>query len=108
MPPGTLTPATVLGSLGITVRGNLHCLRCWWASIHRHREVLKKAGVFHLATIKRDVHRPDRARIATNPEGMSHEELLEHYFISREVPEERRALLMEAAHEIIKPEAAQV
>jgi exonuclease SbcD len=72
------------------------------------REELRKAGVFHLASIKRDIHRPERARIATNPEGMSHEELLEHYFISREVPQERRALLLEAAHEIIKPEAAQV
>jgi DNA repair protein SbcD/Mre11 len=71
------------------------------------REELRQAGVFHLAAIKRDIHRPERARIATNPEGMSHEELLEHYFVSREVPQERRVLLMEAAQEIIKPELVQ-
>ena len=70
------------------------------------REVLKKAGVFHLAAIKRDVQRPERARIATNPEGMTHEELLEQYFISREMQPERRNILLEAAREIFQIEVA--
>jgi exonuclease SbcD len=69
------------------------------------REVLKRAGVFHVAAIKRDIQRPERARIATNPEGMTHEELLEQYFISREMQSERRNILLEAAREIFKVEA---
>ncbi|MDQ7025924.1 MAG: exonuclease SbcCD subunit D [Anaerolineae bacterium] len=76
------------------------------ASLHDTpiREVLKKSGVFHVAAIKRDIQRPERSRIATNPEGMTHEELLEQYFISREVEPERRAVLLEAARAIIKAE----
>ena len=65
------------------------------------REALRQAGVFHLAGIKRDVQRADRARLAANPEGMTHEQLLEQYLISREIERERRNLLIEAAREIM-------
>ena len=80
------------------------------ASLHDNpiREVLRKSGAFHVAAIKRDIQRAERARLATNPEGMTHEELLEQYFISREVPAERRAVLLEAARAILNPELATV
>lgn len=65
------------------------------------RDALRRAGVFHIAGIKRDVQRVDRARLATNPEGMTHEQLLEQYLISREVERERRNILLEAAQEIM-------
>lgn len=65
------------------------------------RGALQEAGVFHVAGIKRDIERPERARLGTNPEGLSHEELLEHYLISREVETERRQQLLSAAKEIM-------
>ena len=65
------------------------------------RRELLEAGVFHIAGIKRTIERPDRARLGTNPEGLTHEELLEKYLISREVPPERRAILLERAEEIM-------
>lgn len=65
------------------------------------RKELQDAGVFHIAGIKRNVERPERARLGTNPEGLTHEELLEKYLISREIPPERRAILMQRAGEIM-------
>jgi exonuclease SbcD len=67
------------------------------------RNALKEAGVFHVAGIKRDIQRADRSRLANNPEGMTHEELLEQYLVSRDVDSERRMALLEAARPIIKP-----
>ncbi|GAB5494706.1 MAG: exonuclease SbcCD subunit D [Phototrophicaceae bacterium] len=66
------------------------------------RRELLDAGVFHIAGIVRDIERPDRARLGTNPEGLTHEELLEKYLISREFEPERRAILMEKAEEIMR------
>src|SRR5690606_17367358 len=68
------------------------------------RRELLDAGVFHIAGIIRDIERPDRARLGTNPEGLTHEELLEKYLISREIEPDRRAVLMEKAEEIMKPQ----
>ncbi|MEM9953557.1 MAG: exonuclease SbcCD subunit D [Chloroflexota bacterium] len=65
------------------------------------RRELLEAGVFHIAGIKRDIERPDRARLGTNPEGLTHEELLEKYLISREIEPERRAILLSLAEEIM-------
>lgn len=65
------------------------------------RGALHEAGVFHIAGIKRTIERPDRARLGTNPEGLTHEELLEKYLISREVEPEQRAILLEKAKEIM-------
>ncbi|MGB7339004.1 MAG: exonuclease SbcCD subunit D [Phototrophicaceae bacterium] len=65
------------------------------------RRELLDAGVFHIAGINRDVERPERARLGTNPEGLTHEELLDKYLISREIEPERRAILLEHAKEIM-------
>lgn len=65
------------------------------------RHELLEAGVFHIAGIKRNIERPERARLGTNPEGLSHEELLDKYLISREFAPERRAILIARAKEIM-------
>lgn len=65
------------------------------------RRELLEAGVFHIAGIKRNIERPERARLGTNPEGLTHEELLDKYLISREFEPERRAVLIERAKEIM-------
>lgn len=65
------------------------------------RGALQEAEVFHVAGIKREIESTDRARLGTNPEGLSHEELLEKYLISREYDTERRQQLMQAAEEIM-------
>lgn len=68
------------------------------------RDALRQAGVFHTAGIRRDVERPTRSRLGTNPEGLTHEELLEQYFISKGVDAEQRKRLLEAAHGIMFPD----
>ncbi len=68
------------------------------------RETLRQAGVFHLAAIKKEVEQPVRARLGASPEGLTPEELLERYLISREVEPERRTELLTAASEILNPE----
>ncbi|MGB1286518.1 MAG: metallophosphoesterase family protein, partial [Aggregatilineales bacterium] len=68
------------------------------------RDALKTAGVFHIASIRREVERADRARLGGSPEGLTHEELLERYFISKDVDEIRRDELLEAARVIIRGE----
>ncbi len=65
---------------------------------------LREAGVFHVAGIRREIERADRSRMMTNPEELTHEELLEQYFISREFPAEQRERLLHAAQEIMKPD----
>jgi len=65
------------------------------------RDTLRDAGVFHVAGIKREIDRPDRARLGENPEGLTHMELLERYFNSRDLDEERQQSLLEAAQDLI-------
>src|SRR5690606_24702102 len=64
------------------------------------RDALRKAEVYHLAGIRKDVDRPERARLGGSPEGLTPEQLLERYLISKEVDEERRAALMQAAKDV--------
>ncbi len=64
-------------------------------------EALKRAGVFHIATIRKDVEQAARIRLGGNPEGMTSLQLLERYLISREMSEERRAELLAAAQKLI-------
>ena len=68
------------------------------------RDALKAVGVFHIASIRRDVEHTDRARLGTNPESLTHPQLLEHYFISKEVDKIRREELLDAADEVMNPE----
>lgn len=64
------------------------------------RRVLADQGVFYIAGISRDVEQAARVRLGGSPEGMTPAELLEQYFITREVPAARRKTLLEAAQEI--------
>ena len=61
------------------------------------REALRQANVYHLAGMRKSIDQPDRARLGTNPEGLTTEELLERYLISKETPATRREELLEAA-----------
>ena len=64
------------------------------------REALRRAGAFSIASLRKEVEQPARARLGGSPEGMTHEELLERYLISKEIRQERRAELMDAARVI--------
>lgn len=66
------------------------------------RDLLKRAGVYHIAAIRKEVEQPTRARLGASPEGLTHEQLLERYLISKEIPPERRQELMEAARRIFE------
>jgi DNA repair protein SbcD/Mre11 len=70
------------------------------------REALRQADVYHLAGIRKTVERPERARLGANPEGLTPEQLLERYLISREVPEDRRTELLSAAQSIFEDKLA--
>jgi exonuclease SbcD len=64
------------------------------------REQLRRAGVFYIAAIRKDVEQPTRARLGGSPEGLTPMELLEKFLISQDVPRERRAELMEVADDV--------
>jgi len=68
------------------------------------REALRQARVFHVAGIKREVERANRARLSKNPEGLTHEQLLEQYLITREFPKAHRDELIAAARAIMQGE----
>ncbi|MCY4021232.1 MAG: exonuclease SbcCD subunit D [Chloroflexi bacterium] len=65
-------------------------------------EALKRAGVFHIAGMRKDVERGAGARLGRSPEGLSPLELLERYFEIRGVDEARRGALLERARDIVK------
>ena len=65
---------------------------------------LRRAGVFHIAGIRKEVERGDRVRLDVSPEGLSPLELLERYFESRDVDAARRAALLELARGIVEGE----
>lgn len=65
---------------------------------------LKRAGVFHIAGISKDVDRRARARLGVSPEGMTPMQLLARYFESRDVEAERREELLRLAREIVEGE----
>ena len=64
------------------------------------RDALKRAQVFHIAAIRKEVEQPARARLGGSPEGMTPAQLLERYLQSLEMPETRRNELMEVAEDI--------
>jgi exonuclease SbcD len=64
------------------------------------RDVLRQAGAYHVAGIRKEIERADRARLGANPEGLTHAQLLERYLISKEVYADRREELLNAAQEI--------
>jgi len=64
------------------------------------REALRRSAAFHIASIRKEVDHPERTRLGTSPEGLTPEQLLDRYLLSREIPPERRAELIELASEI--------
>ena len=65
---------------------------------------LKRAGVFHIAGLRKDVDRRTRTRLGANPEGMTPLELLAKYFEARDVDEVRREELLKLARGIVEGE----
>lgn len=69
------------------------------------RDALRRAGAFHVAGMRREIERPQRARLGTNPERFTPEELLDQYLRSRDdLSPDRRAALLEAGRAIIQGE----
>ena len=67
-------------------------------------EQMKRAGVFHIAGIRKEVERQDRSRLDVSPEGLTPLELLDRYFKSRDIESARRQELLERAKDIIETE----
>lgn len=64
------------------------------------REALRGADAYHVAGLRKEIARADRARLGANPEGLTPTQLLERYLLSREVGAERRAALIERAERL--------
>ena len=67
-------------------------------------EELRRAGVFRIAGLRKDVERGARTRLGANPEGLTPLELLERYFEAKDVDESRRDELLELARGIVEGE----
>lgn len=65
------------------------------------RDALHRGGVAYIAGIRREVEQGARARLGASPEGLTDEQLLERYLISKGMDEPRRTGLIQAAQEII-------
>ena len=65
---------------------------------------LRRAGVYHIAGVQKDVNRRPRARLGEGPEGLTPLELLDRYFQSAEVDETRREELLQLAREVMDGE----
>jgi hypothetical protein len=65
------------------------------------RDALRAAGAFTVAAVKKTIEQPARARLGTNPEGLDHLQLLEHYLLSREVPPARREELLDTVRDLL-------
>lgn len=70
------------------------------------RDALREAGVHIAAPMRKEIEQEERARLGSNPEGMSDSQLLDHYLISRQTPEARRAALLERAAVLFEAESA--
>jgi len=70
------------------------------------RDALRRAGVYHIAGLRKDVEQSRRQRLPS-PEGLTNMELLEHYFIAKEVPTPRRKALLATAQQIMDEVAEQ-
>jgi exonuclease SbcD len=66
------------------------------------REALRQAQVYHVAGLRKEVRRSERARLGLSPEGLSPEQLLERYLLSKEASPARCAELLEAARGIFE------
>lgn len=69
------------------------------------REALRQSEVYHVAGLRKEVRRSERARLGLSPEGLTPEQLLERYLLSKETPPARAAELMEAARAVFEAAA---
>ncbi|MCL4880206.1 MAG: exonuclease SbcCD subunit D [Anaerolineae bacterium] len=65
-------------------------------------DALRHSGTNFIAAIHKNVERPARLRLGTNPEGLTPHELLLRYFDSRSIEPERLDTLLEAADAIFR------
>ncbi|MDX2139489.1 MAG: exonuclease SbcCD subunit D [Chloroflexota bacterium] len=70
------------------------------------RDALRRGQVSFIASIRKEVDEPARARLGENPEGLTDMELLERYFINKQIDAERREELLTHAEVLL--ERAQV
>ncbi|MFZ4826467.1 MAG: metallophosphoesterase family protein [Phototrophicaceae bacterium] len=61
---------------------------------------LRNRGAFFIAAVRKEVDSPARMRLDASPESLTESELLERYLISKHIPAERRAQLLELAQPI--------
>ena len=66
------------------------------------RDALLRGGAAYIAGIRREVEQGARARLGASPEGLTDDQLLERYLISKGIGDERRAELLAAAADIIE------
>lgn len=65
------------------------------------KDAIIRGGAAYIAGIRREVEQTVRARLGASPEGLSDDELLERYLISKGFEEPRRAELLNAAKDIL-------
>jgi DNA repair protein SbcD/Mre11 len=66
------------------------------------RDALRRAEVNTIASIRKEVETPERMRLGDNPEGLTDEQLLERYLLSKQIAEDRRQQLTDAARPIFE------
>jgi exonuclease SbcD len=66
------------------------------------RDALRRAQVSVVASIRKEVDQPARARLGDNPEGLTDIELLERYLLSKQIDPARRQQLSAEATRIIE------
>jgi exonuclease SbcD len=66
------------------------------------RDELRRAGVYQMAAVRKQIEQVTRARLGGNPEGLTAPELLDRYLLSKEIALERRAELLAAAQIIFE------
>ncbi|MBN8591012.1 MAG: exonuclease SbcCD subunit D [Anaerolineae bacterium] len=66
------------------------------------KEELRRAGVYQMAAVRKQIEQPTRARLGGNPEGLTAPELLDRYLLSKEIGADRRADLLDAAQVIFE------
>lgn len=65
------------------------------------RDALRRGGVSFVASIRKEVDEPTRARLGDTPEGLTDLELLERYFLSKQIDPDRRTDLLTHAEAIL-------
>ncbi len=71
-------------------------------NINMVEDAIKRGGAAYIAGIRREVEQPTRARLGGSPEGLTDDQLLERYLMSKGIDEARRAELMAAAGDILE------